>query len=117
MFYPRCRERYERFTLNPWSSLYDGLVFGGLGPNNRWSAGQGMYEDSTCYLNDGTLIGYTGAGNTPADKWQWNPFLRRFVLGASEDGTLYVNCGYSQTLRLPAFTILMWIKRAEKLAG
>ena len=63
MFYPRCRERYERFTLNPWSSLYDGLVFGGLGPNNRWSAGQGMYEDSTCYLNDGTVIGYTGAGD------------------------------------------------------
>ena len=73
--YPNSRP--DDFDLNTNSVLAQGLVFAGLG---RF-VGSTHYHDSSLYKNNGTLTGYTGAGNTPADKWQWDATLRRWMLG------------------------------------
>ena len=65
MWYPKLSQRPEWFTLNPESPLHRGLVFAGLGRVH----GAGNYFDSSPYRNHGTLTGYTGAGNTPANRW------------------------------------------------
>jgi hypothetical protein len=82
MRYARPSQRPERFTLNPWSPLY-GAALLGLGPNQRGPAKTTIYEDSSLRDNQGMLYGYTGAGNTPADKWQWDNLLRRWCVGAN----------------------------------
>lgn len=72
--------RPEFFTLNPHSPLFGNLVFAGLGSRS----GSTHYHDATGNY-PGTLTGYTTSGDYPADKWQWDSYLRRNVLGF--DGT------------------------------
>jgi hypothetical protein len=73
------RTRPEIFRINPLVPLARGLVFAGLGCAPRTF----FYKDSSRESkgDDGLLTGYSGAGDTPADEWQYVPQLGRFGLG------------------------------------
>jgi len=62
-------QRPNTFRIDPLHPLARGLVFAGLG----MGYGTYFYKDSSRESkgNDGTLTGFTGEGNTPADRWQW----------------------------------------------
>ena len=78
------KERPEHFVLTPDQThpYRDGLRFAGLG--GGYCAKSMKFHDSSLYGNHGTLVGYTGAGNTPAD--QWSRALGRNVLGFDGNG-------------------------------
>ncbi len=69
--------RDRQFVLNRRSPLAGGLVSAALGAH----AGTTLYRDSALLGRDGTLSGFTGAGNAPKDRWAWDETLGRFVLG------------------------------------
>ena len=106
--YATMRERPENFDLNIDSPLYRGLVFAGLG-----SVSKGYrYTDSSLYGNHGTLTGYTGAGNTPPERW--SRALGRNVLGfnGSTDyvlSTTLGSFGSSQAVG-GGLTYMAWVK-------
>lgn len=79
--WPKLSARPKVFTLNPESPFYRPAQFLGLGSAPYTT----RYTDSSVHRNHGTLTGYVGAGDTPSEKWAWDSYLRRFVLGA--DGT------------------------------
>ena len=62
------KERPEHFVLTPNQThpYRDGARFLGLG--GGYCAKSMKFDDSSLYGNHGTLTGYTGAGNTPADR-------------------------------------------------
>lgn len=110
MIYPqRPSQRYDNFRLNRASSLAQGLVFAGLGR----MPGTTLYFDSLGDQNygagnHGTLTRYTGAGNTPADKWVWDNYLRRNVLGL--DGAAdYVSVPNSSSFASDTVTFAGWL--------
>lgn len=69
-------QRPANFTINPAHPLANGLVFAGLGA----MPGSTLYRDSSLFGRNGTLTGYTGAGNLPSDRWVWNSTINRTVL-------------------------------------
>lgn len=69
-------QRPETWRFNHSSPLASGLVFAHLGQ----VVGSTTYRDSSVYSNDGTLVGYTGAGNLPKDRWGWSDYLKRPTL-------------------------------------
>ena len=69
-------QRPEHFSLNPYSSLNEGLMFAGLGGG----ATTNLYADSSGHGFDGSLTNM----NAPTD-WVWEPELNRFALDF--DGT------------------------------
>jgi hypothetical protein len=72
----RVTQRPDGFTIDkrhPWANA----AFLGLG--NR--PGTTQYADSGFYGNHGVLTGYSGAGDTPMDKWAFDPYLGRWALG------------------------------------
>ena len=78
LLYPRMCERPPEFRINQLSALYPGLRASYLGQN----PGTTFYQDATLDFgrgNNGTLAGYTGAGDTPAA--MWGRALGRPVLG------------------------------------
>ena len=83
--------RPTKFTLKTSNTLYSGLIFAGLG----YSPGTSTYTDSTGNAN-GTLKGFTGTGNLPANQWSLDSTLGRYCLNFN-GSTDYVDCG------LPAF--------------
>ena len=105
MIYPKPSQRYENFSLNQSSPLYRGLVFAGLGGGH----GSTRYVDSARqYI--GTLTNYSGAGDTPAERWRFDPYLRRWAVGLDGSND-YVNLGTSKTLKpTGAFTICAWCR-------
>ncbi len=114
MRYVKPSQRPDRFDLNPWSPLSAGLVFAGLGPNRLAPAGTPAYEDSSPCGNHGSLIGYAGAGDAPADKWRWDGLLRRWTLGFDGSND-YVQLGASPMntwTKYNAFTLAAWVKSA-----
>lgn len=95
-------QRPDNFDLNPMAPLARGLVFAGLGRFH----GNTRYHDSSLHRNTGTLTGYTGAGDTPAEKWQFIPQLGRWALGFDGSND-YISA--SRAIAIP-FTISVWIK-------
>ena len=97
-------ERPEQFQLDRNHPLFVGLVFAGLAQ----FPGSTLYHDSACG-SDGVLTGYSGAGDTPADKWQWDPYLRRMILGfdGSDD---YVLTSCPALAGAADFTLSFWAK-------
>ena len=86
MRYRPLSRRPDRFWLNPWSPLAAGLLGAYLGPNRLGPASITAYEDAGPLGLHGSLSGYTGAGNMPADRCYWDPTLRRFALGFNGSG-------------------------------
>lgn len=60
------RQRPAQFWIDRSHPFAKGSVFAGLGQ----TPGTSLYRDDSLYKNHGTLTGYTGAGNTPADRWK-----------------------------------------------
>lgn len=81
--------RPTRFTLNPQHSLTNGLVAAYLGQG----AGGDHYHDSGPLGNHGTLTGFTGAGNTPGDRW--GVANGRSLLEFANANAEYINAGMS----------------------
>jgi hypothetical protein len=78
-------------------------VFAHLGQH----PGATMYKDSSPYNADGTLTGYTGAGNLPQDRWGWSSELNRPTLRG--DGTadkVTIASGFPA----PPWTFSLWVK-------
>jgi len=80
-----CRPAFSRINRN--APLAKGLVFAGLGGG----ASTIHYSDASGYGNHGTLTGFAGDGNLPADQWKWDSTLGRMVLGLN-GSTDYVQC-------------------------
>jgi hypothetical protein len=100
-------ERPETFRLNLLHPLARGLVFAGLGMGGKTF----LYKDSSRDSggNDGTLTGYTGAGNTPVDRW--SRALGRACLTFNAVATNRVNCGTGLQLKpTGAATWALWSK-------
>ena len=99
--------RPTTFTLNSGCSLATGLLFAGLGS----APGTTTYTDSSAGAHDGTLIGFTGAGNLPSDRWALDGTLSRYALGFN-GATDYVDCGTpSSWTGVGSFTLAAWIYR------
>lgn len=105
MAYRRLQQRPADFRLDPRSPLHEGLVFAGLGR----APGTFTYFDSSPSCNDGTLNGYSGAGDTPADRWQYAPPLGRWSLSL-DGGTRQMSAIASglPVYATDAFTIAFW---------
>jgi hypothetical protein len=76
------RQRPEHFTLNPASSLFQGLCFAGLAGHG--CAFSGRYADSSPFRRNGLLIGFAD----PAGEWDFAPELGRFMINF--DGAAYL---------------------------
>jgi len=70
-------ERPENFEVDLSHPLMRGAVLLGLGQAHHSI----RYRDESQYGNHGVLTGYTGAGDTPADRWVWIDTLGRRGLG------------------------------------
>ena len=94
--YLPCRERPERFELNPRAPLANGLVFAGLGA----MPGTTHYHDSSLHGNDGQLTNMT-----PSDDWVWIDELGRMGLdfNAGDQTVACTNLPFGS-----AFTISLW---------
>ncbi len=106
------RERPPEFDLNPQASLARGLGLAGLARFTRST----RYHDSSLYGslygNHGTLTNYTGAGDTPADMWQWDNYLGRWVLGfAAANPANYVAMSFP--FSYPTNTFTCWINLTD----
>jgi hypothetical protein len=88
-YYPKLRERSPNFRINAGSPLYNGLVFAGLGQHY----GSTCCQDESPQKNHGTLTGYAGTGNTPADKWVFDGTLRRWGLTLGGTNTVPLAAG------------------------
>lgn len=100
----RLTYRPYDFRLDRKAPLAQGLVFAGLGA----CAGTTRYRDSSGCGLDGTLTGFSGAGDTPQERWLGDGLLRRQVL--SFDGSNdYVLGLSSSALNLTGdFTLSVW---------
>ena len=95
-------ERPENFEVDLSHPLMRGAVLLGLGQAHHSI----RYRDESAKGNHGTLTGYTGAGNTPADRW--GRALGRAVLefnGSSDDVPLD-----SSLFNCPSFTAAAWVR-------
>jgi len=92
------RERPPFPRINRSAPIWGGVAFAPLGGG----AGTLAMLDSSGYGNHGLLTGYTGAGNTPVDRWGWA--MGRAVLGFDgstnyvQNSTFRFNCQYPFTL-------------------
>jgi len=74
--------------------------------------GSTTYRDSSVYNNDGTLTGYTGAGNLPQNRWGWDATTRRPMLGFDGSGTSIACSGVSAALASQSkATLTAWLYR------
>lgn len=111
--YPRMKMRPPGFRLNPEWPLYGSIVSAWLPDPNM--VGSTDYHDAVG-RNPGTLTGYTGAGDTPADRWKFDPAMNRWVLSC--DGTDdYVVCNPVNVPTGSRFTVMAWAKFTTGNAG
>ena len=97
-------QRPEHFTLNPYSSLNEGLVFAGLGN----APGSTQYRDSGGY-NDGTLTNMD-----PPTDWVWSAELNRWALDFDGVGDGVELNGASTLLGSASeFTVHLFLKVAS----
>ena len=92
-------ERPETFEVDLSHPLMRGAVLLGLGQSHH----SFRYRDESDKGNHGTLTGYTGAGNTPADRWERR--LGRPSLGFQTAGD-YVSLPVSFSSE--TFTVALW---------
>ena len=102
-------QRPDRFSIDMGNPLSKGLVFAGLGQ----MPGTTYYRDESGYQNNGTLTGYSGAGDTPADKWQYIPQLGRWGLGFDGSNDYVIMPKIAGT----AFTVFAWVYTATTGRG
>ena len=104
--YLPCRERPERFELNPRAPLANGLVFAGLGA----LPGTTHYHDSSLHGNDGELTNMT-----PSDDWVWIDELGRRGLDFDYIDD-YVHCGSNVGLfSRTAVTHVAWVRQSRAI--
>jgi hypothetical protein len=103
MYYPKLKQRPSDFRINTGSSLYNGLVFAGLGKH----PGALLYEDSSSMKSNGVLTGYGGTGNTPAVMWKWDSYLSRFFLTFVSDDLNVVKISKA-VIAGPKCTLACW---------
>ena len=108
--YPIPSRRPDRFRLNPASPLFGAASFLGLGE----MPGSAYYCDSL-RLNPGTLTGYTGAGNLPQNKWQFDPYLERWGLAGSAGSDAATMPTTFQPA--PPYTWAMWLGHISGTGG
>jgi hypothetical protein len=103
--YARVTERPDEFQVDLSAPLFARAVFLGLGG----CRGSFKYRDCSTYGNHGLLTGYTGAGNTPVDRW--GRALGRASL--SFDGTAdIIDVPSSPSLQLYSGTVTMFVRSA-----
>lgn len=105
---PRQRPR-EDFVLNPNNNLYNGLQFALLGRG----AGTKVAIDSSPYGRNGILTGYSGNGDLPSDKWQFDATIGRWALGFDGSDDIVTS-----PIKLDTMTpsVSMWCKCPSPLA-
>ena len=105
MYYDPCTKgRPENYRINSGHPLYNGMAFGNFGGNPRTL----RYQDDSSGQNNGTLTGYSTDptnANSPGNQWQWDNYLRRWVLGF--DGS----ADYVSATLVPAtsYTKVAWV--------
>jgi hypothetical protein len=96
-----------------------------LNRHHRWFSAVAalwpMCFPGSTYLHDlsgnnvGTLVGYTGAGNTPADQWTFDKYLRRGALGFNGSAD-YVTKAAPVVIAAP-FTMSCWFNSSSITAS
>jgi len=99
-------QRPEHFSLNPYSSLSEGLVFAGLGGGG--CAGSLRYEDSSWYEKHGTLTNMD-----PVTDWVWDSTLDRFVIDMDGSSDFIA----IPRITMPHWTFSLWVKLASNVTS
>jgi hypothetical protein len=100
-------ERPENFEVDLSHLLMRGAVLLGLGQAHHSI----RYRDESDKGNHGTLTGYTGAGNTPADRW--GRALGRFCLSGNGTSSYAAFPAPSGLSNLKPFSLSLWAKRTD----
>ena len=107
--------RPTRWIFNPSAPLADCLLFAGLGIH----PGTPHYQDSCLYGSVGALTGYSGAGDTPSDRWQWDSYLGRYALSfdGTDDYVHFANTNPWNFDYTEKFSVAFWLNCASGSYG
>lgn len=106
----RPSQRPDAFRLDRGAPLSRGMLGAWLGQH----AGASLYHDAGEHRH-GTLTGFTGAGNTPADRWAFSSTLGRRSLTFDGSGT-YVPSLLPALTSTPAVTVAAWVNATSVAA-
>jgi hypothetical protein len=109
MRYARQTERPDDFQVDLGADIFRSLKFANFGR----ARGSLKYVNECDPTNPGALTGFTGAGNTPVDRWGRAMGRANLTYNGSSDYSLVPVAG----LALPVFTLSAWIKTATFTAG
>ena len=101
--YARVTERPDDFQVDLSADIFRSAVFLGLGRDHHGF----RFRDESDGGNHGTLTGYTGAGNTPADRWGRAMGRASLTYNGSSD---YVSGSVSNVGITIDFSLSVWIK-------
>ena len=112
-------QRPEHFSLNPYSSLNEGLVFAGLGGGGCVRSSN--YHDSSGRGDHGEIVASGAYQALPTDQWTWSPQLKRnrfdtYVPGSSNIFGSFVDCPYDPFVGATQCSMCAWVAKTSELS-